>query len=160
MTNWNPELQISALKYGAYSTLFAGGMFASSLAGNISKDLQWQNSNWIAMLAGVFAIGFVITCIRWSLKNRPGGGWRELAGIYSEELAREVNRKANSNAFLVTMLMLLPAYILGDALILKNLGPAAAQIINLSNFALFLLALSAAVWGTTVLLYLRDEAEA
>ena len=80
-------------------------------------------------------------------------------GIYSEELAREVNRKANSNAFLVTILMLVPAYIIGDADVLTNFGQPAALLINLSNFALFLLTLSALVWGITVLLYLRDEAE-
>ncbi|MBU1309467.1 MAG: hypothetical protein KKE30_08040 [Gammaproteobacteria bacterium] len=160
MKNWDPEQQIRALKYGAYSTLFASGMFASSLARNISQELQWQHTSWLAILAGVFAVGFVITCIRWSIKNRPSGGWRELIGVYSEELAREVNRKANSNAFLVTMLMLVPAYILGDAPMLENLGPAAELTINLSNFALFLLTLSAAVWSITVLLHLRDEAGA
>lgn len=160
MTNWDPEQQICALRYGAYSTLFASGMFASGLAMNILQGLQWQNTNWVSVLAGIFAIGFVVTCIRWSFKNRGSGGWREIMGIYSEEFARDVNRKANSNAFLATLLMLVPAYIVGDAPVLANLNPSAELYINLSNFALFLLTLSAVVWGSTVLLHLRDEADA
>lgn len=160
MKNWDPEQQIRALKFGAYSTLFASGMFASSLARNISQDLQWQHTSWLAILTGVFAIGFVITCISWSLKNRPSGGWRELIGVYSEEYAREVNRKANNCAFLATMLMLVPAYIIGDSSVLSNLGPSVEVYVNLSNFALFLLTLSAVVWGSSVLLQLWEEADA
>lgn len=160
MTNWDPEQQISALRYGAYSTLFASGMFAAGLARNILQELQWQNIGWVSVLAAIFAIGFVVTCIRWSYKNRGSGGWREIIGIYSEEFAREVNRKANSNAFLATMLMLVPAYIVGDAVVLANLGPSAELYFNLSNFALFLLTLGAVVWGSTVLLHLHDEADA
>lgn len=159
MKSWGPEQQISALKYSAYIALFGSGMFATGLAGNISQDLQWQNTNWLSVAAVISAIGFVVTCIRWSYKNRGSGGWREIIGIYSEELAREVNRKANSNAFLSVMLMLIPAYIIGDSAVLNNFGQSAALFVNLSNFALFLLTLSAAVWGITVLLHLRDEVE-
>lgn len=159
MKNWGPEQQISALKFGAYIALFASGMFASSLASNISQELQWQHSTWLAVASAISAIGFVVTCIRWNFKNGGSGGWREILGIYSEEFAREVNRKANSNAFLASMLMLVPAYIIGDSSVLTNFGQAAAKVVNLSNFALFTLALSAAVWAITVLLHLRDEAE-
>lgn len=159
MKNWGPEQQISALKYGAYIALFASVMFATGLTRNISEDLQWQNTSWLSVATVISAIGFVVTCIRWSYKNGGSGGWREIMGIYSEELAREVNRKANSNAFLVTILMLVPAYIIGDADVLTNFGQPAALLINLSNFALLLLTLSALVWGITVLLHLRDEAE-
>ena len=159
MKNWDPEQQIRALKYGAYIALFASGMFATGLARNISQDLQWQNTSWLSVAAVIFAVGFVVTCIRWSYRNGGSGGWREIMGIYSEELARDVNSKANSNAFLACMLMLVPAYILGDSAVLTNFGQSAALVINLSNFSLFLLTLSALVWGTTVILYLRDEAE-
>ena len=159
MKNWGPEQQISALKFGAYIALFASGMFASSLASNISQELQWRHSTWLAVASAISAIGFVVTCIRWNFKNGGSGGWREIFGIYSEEFAREVNRKANSNAFLSTLVMLVPAYIIGDAAVMANFGQTAALLLNLSNFALFLLALSALVWGGTVLLHLRDEAE-
>lgn len=159
MKNWGPEQQISALKFGAYIALFASGMFATSLARNISQQLQWQHSTWLAVATAISAIGFVVTCIRWSFKNGGSGGWREILGIYSEEFAREVNRKANSNAFLSTLVMLVPAYIIGDSAVMANFGQTTALLLNLSNFALFLLTLSALVWGTTVLLHLRDEAE-
>ena len=160
MKNWGPEQQITTLKYGAYSALFASGMFATALARNIALDLQSETASWFATLTWMFAVGFITTFVRLSLKNRAVGGWRELMGVYNEEFAKDVNRKANSNGFFAILLTLVPAYIIGDATFMAKSNSLATAYFNLSNFAVFLLTLSAAVWSITVLLHLRDEAGA
>lgn len=157
MSNWSPEQQITALKFGAYSALFASGIFATKLATNIYDGMAWQGTTWISGFSVLFAICFVVTAIVWSMKNRSSGGWREILGIYSEEYAREVNSKANNYGFISVLLLLVPAFILGDSKMIAKIGGQAPEIINLSNFVLLMLLVSGVVWSLTVLFNLRDE---
>ncbi|WP_027672439.1 hypothetical protein [Rheinheimera baltica] len=159
MNDWSPEQQITTLKFGSYSALFASGMFASKLATNVLSELQWQWSNWISGLSLLFALCFLVTVVIWSKKGGNSGGWREILGIYSEEYAREINNKANSNGFLAMLLLLLPGYILGDSKLLSKFDAAVAEVITLNNYVLLMLVLTSLVWGLTVLFKLRDEGD-
>lgn len=160
MQQWQPEQQITALKYGAYFSLLGCGMFTAILAKNIFSGLQWQGESTMAALSVLCAFGFIFIAIRWAKKCKGGGGWRALFGAYTEEFASEVNRKANSNSFISLVLMLFPAYILGDPPVMKHLGASAEIWLNLSNFSMLMLVIASLVWSLTILFNLREEAEA
>lgn len=160
MNQWQPEQQITALKYGAYFSLLGCGMFAAILARNIFRSLQWQGESVMAAISVLCALGCIFIAIRWAKKCKGGGGWRALFGSYTEEFASEINRKANSNSFVSLVLMLFPAHILGDPPVVKHLGGSAEIWLNLSNFALFMLVIAGFVWGLTILFNLCEEAEA
>ena len=159
MSQWQPEQQITALKYGAYTTLACCAMFGISLADTILTALTGESSTVLSVASLLTAVAFLIFAARWGVKRTGYGGWREMLGMYTEEFARDLNRKATSYACFVVLVMLLLAYLLARPSFLSKLGTTMQTIINLSNFSLLLLLVAGMVWATTVLLNLREEAD-
>lgn len=161
MSNWSPEQQITTLKYGAYVTLCGSGMFATSLLDRLAESMQWPVDTVLSVIGVLFAISFMVISIRWTLKSTGlSAGWQQILGIYNEEFAREVNRKANSNSMVAMIMTLLPVYIVGQPEVTAKLEQPIQSFITVGNFAALMLIVGAWVWAVTVLLNLRDEAEA
>lgn len=159
MTQWQPEQQITALKYGAYTSLTCCAMFGISLTDTILTSVTGQSSVVLRVASALTALAFVIFAVRWGMKGTGHGGWREIFGLYSEEFARDLNRKASSYACFAMLVMLLLAYVLAKPIFLSKLGATTQAILSLSNFSLLLLLVAGLVWGITVLLNLREEAD-
>lgn len=159
MNQWPAEQQITALKYGAYSTLLCCVMFGISLLETMLTAVTGKSHMLLSLASGVTAIAFVIMVVRWSLKRSGHGGWPEMLGLYTEEFARDLNRKASSFTCFVVLVMLLFTYVLAKPIFLSKLDASIQSILSLSNFSLLLLLVAGVVWASTILLYLRDEAE-
>ncbi|EGM76596.1 hypothetical protein Rhein_3326 [Rheinheimera sp. A13L] len=159
MSQWQPEQQIAALKYGAYITLLCCVMFGIGLLDTILTDVTGKSYMLLSVASGLSALAFLIVLVRWSRKGIGHGGWREIFGLYSEEFAHDLNRKATSYACLALLVMLLLAHVLADPIFLSKLGTTMQAIFSLNNFSLLLLLVAGVVWAVTVLLNLRDEAE-
>jgi hypothetical protein len=159
MTQWKPEQQITALKYGAYTTLACCVMFGVSLLDTILTAVNGKSHMLLSVASGLTAVALLIFVARWGIKSSGHGGWREIFGLYSEEFARDLNRKATSYACLALLVMLLLAHVLADPIFLSKLGTTMQVVLSLNNFSLLLLLVAGLVWAVTVLLNLRDEAE-
>jgi hypothetical protein len=159
MSQWQPEQQITALKYGAYTTLACCVMFSISLADTILTAVTGESCIVLSVASLLTAVAFLIFAARWGVKRTGHGGWREMLGLYTEEFARDLNRKASSFTCFVVLVMLLLAYLLARPSFLSKLGTTMQTIINLSNFSLLLLLVAGVVWATTILINLREEAE-
>lgn len=159
MTQWEPDQQIIALKYNAYFSLLASGMFITILAKNILIDLNLRGDNTMSALSMLCAFGFIYFAVRWAKKCKGNGFWQAFFARYNEELACELSRKANSNSFFSLALMLLPATILGDPPVMEHLGSNAEIWLSLSNYAMLMLIVASVVWGSTILFNLSEEAE-
>jgi hypothetical protein len=159
MTQWQPEQQITALKYGAYTSLTCCAMFGISLTDTILTSVTGQSSVVLRVASALTALAFVIFAVRWGMKGTGHGGWREIFGLYSEEFARDLNRKASSYACFAMLIILLLAYVLAQPIFLNKFGQTMQAILSLSNFSLLLLLVAGVVWATTILINLREEAE-
>lgn len=159
MTQWKPEQQITALKYGAYTTLACCLMFISGLVREILAVLPGQSNTVPNLMTGLSAIALIVVVVRWTTEGHGSGGWREIFGLYSEEFARDLNRKASTYACLAMLVLLLLACTVGDPVLFNQLGAGMQVLFSLSNFSKVVLLVAGLVWGTTVLLNLREEAE-
>ncbi|MCA1929267.1 hypothetical protein [Rheinheimera sp.] len=159
MTQWQPEQQISALKYGAYTVLACCLIFISGLVREILATLPDQSSTVPNVLAALSAIALIVVVVRWSKEGYGSGGWREIFGLYSEEFARDLNRKASTYACLAMLVLLLLACTMGDPVLFNQLGASVRVLFSLSNFSAVVLLVAGIVWAFTVLLNLREEAE-
>jgi len=159
MTQWKPEQQITALKYGAYTTLACCLMFISGLVREILATMPEQSTTVPNVMAALCAIALIVVVARWSKEGNGSGGWREIFGLYSEEFARDLNRKASSYACLAMLVLLLLACTIGEPVLLNQLGASMQVLFSLSNFSAVVLLVAGIVWALTVLLNLREEAE-
>ncbi len=159
MTQWKPEQQITALKYGAYTVLACCLIFISGLVREILATLPDQSTTVPNVLAALSAIALIVVVVRWSKEGHGSGGWREIFGLYSEEFARDLNRKACSYACLAMLVLLLLAVTMGDPVLFNQLEASMQVLFSLSNFSAVVLLVAGIVWALTVLLNLREEAE-
>lgn len=159
MTQWKPEQQITALKYGAYTVLACCLIFISGLVREILATLPDQSTTVPNVLTVLSAIALIVVVVRWSREGTGSGGWREIFGLYSEEFARDLNRKASSYACLVMLVLLLLACTIGDPVLFNQLGTGMQALFSLSNFSAVVLLVAGIVWALTVLINLREEAE-
>lgn len=157
MSQWKPEQKITALKYGAYTVLACCLIFISGLVREILATLPDQSTTVPNVLTVLSAIALIVVVMRWSKEG--SGGWREIFGLYSEEFARDLNRKASSYACLVMLVLLLLACTIGDPVLFNQLGAGMQQLFSLSNFSAVVLLVAGIVWALTVLINLREEAE-
>lgn len=159
MSQWKPEQKITALKYGAYTVLACCLIFISGLVREILATLPDQSTTVPNVLTVLSAIALIVVVVRWSREGTGSGGWREIFGLYSEEFARDLNRKASSYACLVMLVLLLLACTIGDPVLFNQLGTGMQALFSLSNFSAVVLLVAGIVWALTVLINLREEAE-
>lgn len=159
MSQWKPEQQITALKYGAYTVLACCLIFISGLVREILAAMPDQSTTVPNVLTVLSAIALIVVVVRWSKEGNGSGGWREVFGLYSEEFARDLNRKASSYACLVMLVLLLLACTIGDPVLFNQLGAGMQVLFSLSNFSAVVLLVAGIVWALTVLINLREEAE-
>ncbi len=158
MSNWNPDSQITSLRFNAILVGAAAIYFcvhiAHKMLATMSPEHWFITSNWLHIFSFIWAVMYLGIAVRWSWINKKTNGcWREMLGLYKDEFTLQAYRKA----CVFSLSVVIAAQMFGLILGAYSRGSLLDEALSLGIVSMIFLTLTGFAFSLSIWWQLRES---